>query len=77
MKCYVDWKGCDRKISRPIWSTMWIRADDRGWCHDLIWGDIKIGTDFKWCCLDKIKVLWGSECQWQENFATNLKYYMD
>jgi hypothetical protein len=24
---------------------MWIRTDDRGWCHDLIWGDMCIGTD--------------------------------
>jgi hypothetical protein len=42
-KCYVDWKGCDRKFSRPIWSTMWNITDDKGWCHDIIWGDIWIG----------------------------------
>jgi hypothetical protein len=30
MKCYVDWKGCDRKLSRPIWSTMWNGRDNKG-----------------------------------------------
>jgi hypothetical protein len=34
-KCYVDWKICDRKLSRRIWCTMWIRSCDGGWCHDL------------------------------------------
>jgi hypothetical protein len=35
------------EISRPIWSTMWIRTDDKGWCHDLNWGALCIGTDVK------------------------------
>jgi hypothetical protein len=35
MKCYVDWKIFDRKLSRPIWCTMWFRSSDRGWCHDV------------------------------------------
>jgi hypothetical protein len=34
---------------------MWNRRDIIGWCHDLIWGDIWIGTDDKWCCPDQIK----------------------
>jgi hypothetical protein len=37
-KYYVDWKRCDRKVSRPIWSTIWIWKDDKWWCDDLIWG---------------------------------------
>jgi hypothetical protein len=45
LNCNMDWKECFRKLSRPIWSTMWIRSDDRGWCHDLIWGDLWIGTN--------------------------------
>jgi hypothetical protein len=45
LKCYVDWKGCDRELSRTIWSTMWIKTDDRGWCHDLIWGARWIRTN--------------------------------
>jgi hypothetical protein len=32
---------------------MWIRSDDRGWCYDLIWGDMWIGTDEIGCCLDQ------------------------
>jgi hypothetical protein len=51
MKCYLDWKICDRKLSRPIWYTMWIRSDDGGWCHDLIWGDMWIGEYDKGCSL--------------------------
>jgi hypothetical protein len=38
IKCNVDWNIRERKLSRPILSTMWIRKYDRGWCHDLIWG---------------------------------------
>jgi hypothetical protein len=32
---------------------MWIRRDDRGWCDDLIWGDMWMGTDDKGCSLDQ------------------------
>jgi hypothetical protein len=32
---------------------MWIRTDDGGWWHDLIWGDICIGTDDIGCCHEK------------------------
>jgi hypothetical protein len=35
---------------------MWIRTDDRGWCRDLIWGDIWIGSDDIGCCLDQIYI---------------------
>jgi hypothetical protein len=35
----VDWKWCDWKLSRSIWSKILIRTDDIGWCHDLILGD--------------------------------------
>jgi hypothetical protein len=45
LKCYVDWKRCYRKLSRPIWSNMWIRSDYVGWCHDLVCGALWIGTD--------------------------------
>jgi hypothetical protein len=54
LKCYEDWKWYDTKISRRIWGTIWIRTDDRGWCHDQILGDIWIGTDDKGWCHDKI-----------------------
>jgi hypothetical protein len=47
LKCYEDWNGSDRKIPRPYASNMWIRTDDRGWCQDLIWCAIWIGTDVK------------------------------
>jgi hypothetical protein len=49
------WIGTDvtRSFHDEIY-IMWIRADDRGWCHDLIWGDIWIGTDVIGCCLDQI-----------------------
>jgi hypothetical protein len=56
MKCYLDWKGSYTKHSRPIWSIMWIRSGDRGWCHDLIWGHIWILTDDTGCCLDQIYI---------------------
>jgi hypothetical protein len=46
-KCYVDWKGYDRKLSRPIWNNMWNGEDDKGWCLELIWGDIWIGHMLK------------------------------
>jgi hypothetical protein len=59
LKYYVVWNGFDRKLSRPIWSTMWIRKGDIGLCHDLMWGDIWIGTDDNGCCHDQIKsALW-------------------
>jgi hypothetical protein len=54
LKCYVDWKVWDRKISRQICNSMLIRWDDKGWCHDLICGDILIGTDDNGCCYDQI-----------------------
>jgi hypothetical protein len=38
---------------------MWIRIDDKGWLHDLIWGDILIGTDENYALLKKLKVLCG------------------
>jgi hypothetical protein len=50
----VDWILCDRKISRSIWSTIWISPDDRRWCHDPIWGDIWTETDDIGCCHDQI-----------------------
>jgi hypothetical protein len=50
----VDWKGCDSNLSRPIWCTMWIRTDDKGWHHDLIWGDIGIRPDDIGCWHDQI-----------------------
>jgi hypothetical protein len=43
--CYVDWNVCDKKISRPILRTKWIRSDDAGWCNDLNWGALWTGTD--------------------------------
>jgi hypothetical protein len=77
LKWYVDWKGCDRKLSRPISENMWIRTNDIGWCHDLIWGDMWIGTDDKECNLTKYKLMCGLEMTWQEVFKTNLKYYVE
>jgi hypothetical protein len=37
-----------------IWSTMWNRTDELGSSHDLILGDILIGRDVIWCCLDQM-----------------------
>jgi hypothetical protein len=54
-KCYLDRKGWDRKHSGQIWSTMWIRKDDRGGCLDQIWRDIWIGTDDKGCSIEQTK----------------------
>jgi hypothetical protein len=51
-KCLVDWKGYDKKLSRQIWSTMLIRRDDSGWCHDQIWDALWIGTYETECCHD-------------------------
>jgi hypothetical protein len=47
IKCYMEWKVCDKKFSRPIWSTIWNRTDDGEWCHDLIWGAFWIGANVK------------------------------
>jgi hypothetical protein len=33
---------------------MWIRGDNIGWCDDLIWGDMWMGTNDKGCSLDQI-----------------------
>jgi hypothetical protein len=56
LKCYVNWKGCNRKLSQQIWNNLWIITDDRGWCHDVIWVDMWIGTDDIGCCLDQIYI---------------------
>jgi hypothetical protein len=61
LKCYVDWNGCDRKLSRPIWSTMWIRTEDRGWCHDLIWGVMSLEQLRTYAVMNKFEVLSGLE----------------
>jgi hypothetical protein len=45
---------------------MWIRTDDWGWCHDLIWHDNWIGTDVKGCGVDQNTVLYGWDSLWQE-----------
>jgi hypothetical protein len=55
LKCYVDWKGCDRNISRRIWSTIWIRRDNTGWRLDLICGALWNGTNMRKCCNEKKK----------------------
>jgi hypothetical protein len=55
MKCYVVWKEFDREMTRSIWTTMWSKTVDKRWHHDQILGDICIGTDVIWCCLDQIK----------------------
>jgi hypothetical protein len=52
-KCYADRKGYERKHSREIWTTMWIREDNKGGCHDQIWSDMWIVTDDEWCCHDQ------------------------
>jgi hypothetical protein len=56
LKCYVDWKGCDIKISRSIGWHLRVSTDDIGWCNDLIWGDMWIGIYSIWCCLDQIYI---------------------
>jgi hypothetical protein len=47
LKCYEYWKGSDRKFPQPYACNMWIRTEDIGWCHDLIWSAMWIGTDVK------------------------------
>jgi hypothetical protein len=34
LRYYVDWKGCDRKLSRPILGTIWIGTVVNGFSHD-------------------------------------------
>jgi hypothetical protein len=53
-KCYVDWKWCGKKLSWQIWSTMWIRSDDGGWCYDLNWGAFGLEQILKLGCHDLI-----------------------
>jgi hypothetical protein len=62
-KCCHDliWNNCGLEIMwqvnfRPILCKIWIRADDRSWCLNLTWGDMLIGTDEIWCCLDQIYI---------------------
>jgi hypothetical protein len=50
MLCGLE--GCGRIISRPLWSNIWIRTDDRGWWHDLIFNALWIGTDVRDCSHD-------------------------
>jgi hypothetical protein len=45
LKCYVDWNVCDRKLPWPIWSNIWIRSIDKGWCHDLT---LRSNVDMNW-----------------------------
>jgi hypothetical protein len=52
--CYDDWKLWDRKLWLPNLIIIWIKPDDKEWCQDLIWGDMWIGTDDKWCSHDEI-----------------------
>jgi hypothetical protein len=59
LKSYVDWKGCDRNLSPTIWSKLWIRTDDKGWCYDLIWKDICIEIDDINGVMAKFKMLCG------------------
>jgi hypothetical protein len=70
LQCYVDWSICDRKHSRPIWSTMWIIKDDREWCLYLIWGGLLIGTDMKECCHG---LIWSAI--WIGNYVTGKIHY--
>jgi hypothetical protein len=35
---------------------LWIIIDERGWCLELIWGDMWIGTDDIWCSLDQLHI---------------------
>jgi hypothetical protein len=77
LKCYLDLNLSYRKHLRPIWSSMWNRSGDRGWCHDLIWGHIWMWTDDTGCCLDQIYIaMWIGTDVWGSIHA-NLKYYVD
>jgi hypothetical protein len=73
--CWME--RCDRKLSRPIWSSMWISSDDRGWCHDLNWGELWNGTDVKECSHDLIRTDMFIGKMWHEAFWKNLKDYVD
>jgi hypothetical protein len=77
IKFNVDWKEWDRKLSLQIWSNNWISTDDRGWRHDIICGDILIGTDVEGCCLEKFKsAMWIGQYV-MKDFTTNLINYLE
>jgi hypothetical protein len=73
LKCNVDWKISFWKLSRPIWSTMWIRSGDRGWCHDLICGHMRVWTDDTGCCLDQIYIAHCIGKDVRESFPDNFE----
>jgi hypothetical protein len=51
---------------------MWIRIDDSGWCHDIIWGDMWTGTDDKLSCPVQIESAMWIGKNVKEIFTTNL-----
>jgi hypothetical protein len=74
LKCDVDLKGSYTNFHDKIWSNMCNRTDDRGWCNDLIWGDLYIVRDVKEC---SHYLFWSA--RWigiilQEASTTNLRY---
>jgi hypothetical protein len=44
-KVLCGWENMLQEAFPTIWFTMWIKSDDRGWCHDLNLGAIWIGAD--------------------------------
>jgi hypothetical protein len=63
---YLYWKVYDRKLSRPTWSIMLVRTEDTGWCVDLIWSALWIGTDVNKCFHPVILIdMWiGKDVTW-------------
>jgi hypothetical protein len=60
-----------------IWSNLWNRIDDRGWCQDPIWGDMWIWTDDIRFYLDQIYILLCVlERLWHQVITTTLEYYI-
>jgi hypothetical protein len=60
-KWYVDLKVYDRKLSRPIWSTMWFRTYDTRWSLDLIWGALWLEQLWIYAVMTSFELLCGLE----------------
>jgi hypothetical protein len=77
LRWYVYWNIYEWKISRPIWGTMLIVTDDRGYCHDLVWSVTMIRKDVTERFYDQL--LW--KCDWKCCETTrswlNLMCYVD
>jgi hypothetical protein len=48
--------GLEMMWQEAIWSNLWNRIDDKGWCYYPIWADMWIWTDDIGCFLDQIYI---------------------